>query len=95
MSTVSFGSLVRCRFFSAVLVAVGWCEPGVDPFCALSDDPPVADWLRLRRRRADRLVPVPALSDDRPSDVPLSGVLGSVRAVAGRFPDPPDPPPEP
>ena len=55
MSTVSFGSLLRCGAFSAD-------GPAEEPFLEPSHDsvPAVADLLRLRRRRAERLVPVPA-----------------------------------
>jgi len=65
MATVSFDSLVRCVSFSA-----DPCSPpegGVldAPFCWALDPPPAPVWLRLRRRRADRLVPDPFPSPGR------------------------------
>jgi len=75
MSSVSFvGSALRFGALSAD-------GPAVDPFLESSGDPPppVVDLLRLRRRRAERLVPAPvpaacALADPDPLDVgPAAG----------------------
>ena len=54
MSTVSFGSELRCGALSADGLAE---EPFLEP--SRASMPAVADLLRLRRRRAERLVPVP------------------------------------
>jgi hypothetical protein len=53
MSPVSFASVLRCGAFSA--------DGPPEPFLELSTDatPVVVALLRLRRRRADRLVPLP------------------------------------
>jgi len=54
MSTVSFGSKLRCGALSADGLAE---EPFLEP--SRDSMPADADLLRLRRRRAERLVPVP------------------------------------
>jgi hypothetical protein len=97
MSSVSFGSVLRCGALSAV-------GPAEEPFLEPSRDPEpaVADLLRLRRRRADRLVPVPvpAVAVFAPlGPVALSASVPAVPAVpswdALALSRDPEPPPEP
>jgi hypothetical protein len=54
MSSVSFASVLRCGAFSTD----GSLEPFLEPSTGAT--PVVVALLRLRRRRAERLVPLPA-----------------------------------
>jgi hypothetical protein len=73
MSTVSFASVLRGGAFSPA----GSPEPFLDPcICAA---PPDGALLRLRRRRAERLVPVPdpVVAVPEPLGLPLLALLRS------------------
>jgi hypothetical protein len=101
MSTVSLPSVL--------LGAFAWAGSRVEPFCELSRisappaaEPTVVDFERLRRRRAERLVPVPcppsASGEPEPSprpDEPLA-LPDAAAFCASALPLPPadDRPPE-
>ena len=60
MSTVSFASMLRCGAFSGD----GFPEPLLEP--SADATAVVAALLRLRRRRAERLVPLPVPAGEAP-----------------------------
>jgi hypothetical protein len=86
MSTVSFASLLRCGAFSGDDPPEPFLEPSTDAA------PVLVALLRLRRRRAERLVPLPVPAVAVPAAAPAAPAL-ELPALDEPSPELPFPPP--